>query len=121
MPTENVRRLRVNRQLPCQLTHDELITAAKGVARATADLAAAETEMQAVKAEYKETVARLEARRGESARLVNEGVQVREVECEEIHDLTAKTVVVVRRDTGEQVENRAMSAQEREALPLESE
>jgi hypothetical protein len=100
--------------LPVQLTEDEL--RAKGRQQASAMI-----EYTALEGEKRELVAelgtRLKSKRKELDRLaveVRTGLESRPVECELVPIWGSHTVVTVRRDTGEQIDTRQMTAPERQ-------
>jgi len=100
--------------LPVQLTEDELRSKGQQQAAAMIEFSALESEKRDITADLG---ARLKAKRRELDRLaveVRTGVESRAVECHLVPVWASHTVVTMRRDTGEQVETRPMSAAERQ-------
>ena len=96
------------RKLPVQLTDDEIADSGRSVAKAVEQKAALQEEKKAQTADIK--------LQGEIIRTLSHviatGVEEREIEVEVRKDNDSKTVSVVREDTGEVVETRAMTPEE---------
>jgi hypothetical protein len=105
-------------ELACILTPEELLRAGEDMARATGDLEKAQADLDSYKAQHKDRVASLEARRNYAARLIREKQEHRKVPCDEIKDRKQGRLIVVRRDTGEKVMERPLTADEKSQLPL---
>lgn len=78
-------------------------------------------EFDGVKADFKSRLERCEAEQNRLSVLLNNGYELRDVECEVISDFKSGQISVVRLDTGEEVEVRPMTEEERQRdLPISS-
>jgi hypothetical protein len=94
------------------LTDDELLDRGKKLAQAVAETNQAERDKAAYNSQIK---SRLDIANGLTQKfrgIVAEGAEYRPVVCHRVYDYTARTVSVVRDDTGETVEYRPMEAHE---------
>lgn len=108
------------RNLKVELTPEEIAKRAIAMAGQHAELARVTLEEAEIKKQYKATLARIEAEITEQVVAVNSGFVYREVECEDIEDWDGKRIVSVRRDTGEEIDQRPMTEKERQLeLPLD--
>lgn len=107
------------RTLPVTLTTDELLARGDGLARAHRAVRDEQAKQKAVKEEMKQRLEDLEGEVGKLARIVRDKAEDRDVECRIVHDYLANAVQVVREDTGEVIEARAMTDRERQiGLPM---
>lgn len=104
------------RKLPVKLTEHETAERGKAMAVLLQRAADVETRKKDVTAELNESIASAYEQAAEHAKVVNAGQEDRDVEVELQHDFSANRVTVVRLDNGEVVEERAMTAHEREEL-----
>lgn len=109
------------RKLPVRLTDTELLAKSK-------ELAARITELEDVEATKKSAVAQcklksddLEAEIHDLAKILRTGREDREVEVKELRNDQARTIEVIRIDTGEIVESRPMTIHELQKPLFESE
>lgn len=112
---------RVVRNLPCRLTGDELLTRADELSVVVQETTAEEGRQTDVKAQMKARLTELDARKTRLAITIGRKEEYRDVEVELVADIQAQTTSIYRTDTGEVVETRPMSEQEKQAaLPLET-
>jgi hypothetical protein len=100
------------RSLKCILTEDEKQKISKNLARDTMALHNLELEKKSVMSSYKDKADKAQLAVNISARLINDGYDFREVDCEVVRDYGQKVVYYVRTDTGETVETREMTRSE---------
>jgi len=107
------------RNLPCALTQDELIAAGEQLAEVQEDIQNEDARAADVKASLKSTMTELESKRARLASTVRRREEYRDVAVELwLHE--DGMVHAVRRDTGEGLEVRPMTDQERQqSLKLE--
>ena len=99
--------------LRCDFSEDELKQFSKDLARSTAQLAQAEEEKKSAMAQFAERLTGAKALASSLARRINEGYEMRMVDCEvRLDSPTNGTATVVRKDTGEIVKERPMTAGE---------
>jgi hypothetical protein len=98
--------------LKCVLTDDEKLQYGIAQARANAEIATAEEELQAVKSQYKSRVDAATANRNDMAKRINNGYEFRQVECYERWDYGSNIITVERTDTWETVSRRTMTRDE---------
>jgi len=105
---------RTKRALRCNLKDEERLELGQRLAREQQNLAQTEDR----KAEVASTIkAEIEAHRATInalSRTLNNGYDYRDVDCDIILNFESNAVMLVRVDTGEVVESRAMSAEERQ-------
>lgn len=106
--------------LKCDFTAEELKEISSQLAREAANMAEAEENKKAATAQFAEKIASAKARVASLARQVNQGYEMRNVECRVLLDKPKRGLVqVVRADTGEIVKERPMSDSEKQgSLPL---
>lgn len=111
----------VTRSLPCRLTDSELLTKADELSVVVQEVSAEEDRQTDVKAQMKAKLTELDARKTRLAITIGRKEEYRDVRCEVQADAQAGTVTVIRMDTGEALETRPMTEDERQrALPLET-
>lgn len=109
----------VTRNLPCRLTEDELRQRGDALAEVVQELHAEEQRQADVKAQMKARVTELEAKQTRFAITISRKEEYRDIECDVFGDPERGVVELVRRDSGEVVETRPMTEDERQrALPL---
>ena len=105
---------KVTKCLPVKLTDEEVLKYGRDVARAHADRARIELELDSVKSDYKGKIAEQDGIIGKLSPRIHSGIESREVECEEVKDYTSGTVRVRRLDTDELIEERPMREDEKQ-------
>jgi DNA-directed RNA polymerase subunit RPC12/RpoP len=105
------------RQLRCVLTPDERYAKAEELAKAIQDLEAEERRQTEVKSQLKAEIGAIQALQSRLASIVASGCEYRDVVVQDLHDYVAVTVTTVRTDTGEQINVRTMTDDERQ-MPL---
>ena len=98
--------------LKCILTDDEIRRYGIAQARANAEIARAEEELQSVKSQYKSRIDAAAATRNDMAQRINNGYEFRQVECIERWDYGSNVITVLRTDTYETVSRRIMTRDE---------
>jgi hypothetical protein len=99
----------ITRTLPVTLTDAEMVAMARRLGDVQNEINAAEEAEKARKTEAKADLARLETERNGVAQIISSGRRSIDVECTLYFDYTAKRAVLVRNDTGDEIENRRMS------------
>lgn len=108
------------RNLPVLLTDEELLRRGKRIAAIEEDIGRVEYTLTSAKGQHKAEVTRLEGERAQLSRDIRNGYEHRSVEVEVRHDYRAATVVTSRTDTGEVIDTRTMTIEERQVeLELE--
>ena len=107
-----------DRQLRVPLTEKELLEAGQKLADALQTLVTLDNELQSFKEQIKGKVAEAEGKSSRFGSLVRQKYEYRPVTCEIARDYTAKMLTVVRTDTGEIVEERPMTRDELQTLPM---
>ena len=108
----NVKTRNTTESLKCILTDDEIRRYGIAQARANAEIATAEEELQSVKSQYKSRVDAATATRNDMAKRINNGYEFRQVDCVERWDYVSNDITVRRTDTYEVVSRRTMSRDE---------
>lgn len=108
----NVKTRNTTESLKCILTDDEIRRYGIAQARANAEIARAEEELQSVKSQYKSRIDAAAATRNDMAQRINNGYEFRQVECTERWDYGSNITTVMRTDTYETVSRRTMSRDE---------
>lgn len=103
----------------CPLTDAEIADAAQELVKARDEIAEKKKELADFKAEHKEEVSLIEARESQFAGMVRDKVAIRDLECEEVYDYQKEQYTATRKDTGEVVEDRAMTPAELSELPMD--
>jgi|WetSurMetagenome_2_1015567.scaffolds.fasta_scaffold27452_6 hypothetical protein len=107
------------KNLPVKLTQEELLQKSAELAGTVQDYATEESRQVDIKAQLKAKLTELDAKRTQLAIVVARREEYRDVRCEVVADPAALTAVIVRTDTGEIVEKRALTDKERQdTLPL---
>jgi len=100
--------------LKCLLTVEEHMKYARELAEELGRKQAAEEELAAVKAEYKGKIEASEAKIRGNQRLVKDGYEHRWVDCAVESNMRTCKVMVTRKDTGEIIEDRPMTPDEKQ-------
>ena len=102
------------RTLKCFLTRDEKEALANRQSQAIEELASQKEELDTIKAQYKAKITGLEGEVAGSARTINAGYQMKNVDCRVYRDFNRKVVMIFRQDTDpeEMVEERPMTTDE---------
>ena len=99
-------------QLPCRLTDAELMDRAIHLAELVQDIDAEEKRQADVKSELKARLQSLLSQQAAIANVVARREEIRAVQVERIYQYADKSVVDVRRDTGEVLSTRRMTEDE---------
>lgn len=102
------------RYLTCHLTHEEVSRASDELARHLDEKEAIESELTAIKSQFKAKIEQADANIGVKKRLVRDKKEMRPVDVEVVSDYTDCTVKVTRTDTGEIIEDRKMTGDEKQ-------
>lgn len=114
---ENTKRT-IMRDLPVQLTESELAAVAREIGRLNAERQGMEAQAKVASDQWKDRIRGVEARAADLATKAHEGQELRPTECVEEYDYRLGEVRVVRSDTGEKLETRPMTTEERQpSLP----
>jgi hypothetical protein len=118
-PTRIVLR-QTKRYLKVMLTEREILDSGRELAREQSQFAKVEIEKAAAAKGYGDELNECRGRIRRLTDAVNDGIIDRDVDCEEIAELENHRVVTVRKDTGEQIDDRAMTDAERQlSLPMD--
>ena len=111
---EEIEKRTFNRLLKVLFTPTEKIEISEQIANAIRNLKKAQDDLASVAAQFKSEIKRHEAEITSLAEKVNSGWEMRSVVCREIKDYNTGSVYVFRDDTEELIEERAMTAEERQ-------
>jgi len=111
---EKVVSRKITKSLPCKLKDDEVLKYGRDLARAHAELDRINNELDSIKADYKGKISEQDSLIGKLSVRVHSGVETREVECEELRNWTKARLSVIRKDTGEVIEDRPMREDEKQ-------
>lgn len=112
--TEERKEVEITMELQVPLTSEEMSAAGKRAAAHYADLDKVESEKKSSNDIFKERIAATESHIRDEMLLINNGFEVRPVKCKRVYDFPANSVLTFRNDTGERIEERAMTGWERE-------
>lgn len=105
--------------LPCKLTEVEKVTRGRELTSRMEDRDQVQMLADEAKAEFKSQIQGHEAVIDQLKRIVLDGSERREIECMYHKDFENNTVLTIRTDTGEEVDSRRMTQEERqEMLPM---
>lgn len=105
--------------LPCKLTEVEKVTRGRELASRMEDREQVQMHAEEAKSEFKAQIQAHEAVIDQLKRIVLDGSERREIECMYHKDYENNTVLTIRTDTGEEVDSRRMTTEERqEMLPM---
>jgi len=111
----DVERIEVEiRSLKYEFNDTELQDLARKALEKTRDIDELEDEKKSVMSEYKNKIDRATAELNVKRRKYLDGFEVRQVECRVERDYDREVIRYVRIDTGEELEGRTMTAQERQ-------
>lgn len=105
---------KVKRYLRCDFTEKELKGLADGMAQSVADQEIAKTGLKAVKSEFDSKIKIAQATITLTAGQIRTGFEMRNVECTVKKDFKKGRVIIQRDDTYETIEDRAMTAEEKQ-------
>lgn len=109
-----VQKRKDRRHLFCKLTEAELAEASDDLARYLDDAEALEAELATIKSQYKAKLEQCQGNIQARKRLVRDKREMRAIDVETTMDFTNCTLTVVRLDTGEVIENRALTGDEKQ-------
>lgn len=109
-----VERAFVTKKLAVRVSADVVERAAHEMARLYTDREALKSERRETMAEFKERMAAFDQRMGELANTVNNSTEQRDVKCRELLYVEENRIDVVRLDTGEVVDSRTATAEDRQ-------
>lgn len=105
---------RDRRFLMCALTDEELKQAADDLAMYLDDLQSLDSELATIKSQFKGRIEQCEANVNAKKRLVRDKKEMRPVEVEVESDYSACMIRVTRLDTGDVIESRPMTGDEKQ-------
>ena len=106
--------------LKVPLTNEQRTEMSDQIAQAVEEVAEGQNELKFVSTEIKARIQSSEAKLRELANKIRAGYEMKPVDCVQTMDYSNGSVIVHRRDTGERVSERAMTAEERQPeLPIE--
>lgn len=114
-----MRTVTVTRTLPVKLDSFEIDELATRMAQAWREAREKEDELKEHKNKVKAEIGELYAEHDHLAAVVRERQEDREVECLDQYDYVLGMIITVRKDTGEKVDERRMSEEERQTNLLE--
>ena len=108
------------RLLKCELTGQERNELNKKLSRLIVEIGQIEVEQSAIKSQFKARLDTAKAASTEAAGTLENGFMFKDVEIEKRKDFKRSMVYVIRKDTGEEIENRKMTAAEKQMeLPID--
>jgi hypothetical protein len=108
--------------LKCELTTEEVASAANDLAKLLDDKQAIEAGLASVKADFKAKLEKCDADIKVKQRLVRDKSEYRNIECDVEYNYSTTTVKIIRKDTKETVEERSMDYSEKQMeLPFDDE
>lgn len=105
---------KVTRVLPVKLSDKEIQAAGEKLAELELDLQRAKEEAAGIAAQFRERKKALAENIAKTSRVVDEGQEDRPIVCEMVPDYRRNVMEVVRTDTDEVVEDRALTVDERQ-------
>ena len=105
---------KMKRQLPCALTDTDRVRLGNELAEALGTEEELAAELAAFKTEHKSRLLPVQAKVARLSNCLRDGTEQREVECLVVRDLKAGSVKIIRTDTEELVDERAMTDAERQ-------
>lgn len=116
---EEIEERRFNRILKVAFTEAEKVDMVGAAGSAYRDLKKAQDDLATVKAQFQSKIKEHEAEISSLFERINTGWEMQSVACREVKDFATGSVIVFRDDTEEMIEERAMTAEERQpALPF---
>ena len=108
------------RFLKCQLTKEELLQAGEDLATELDNLGQLGTEIESIKKSLKSKEAELDAKIHAKQIIVRNKYEYRQVDCDNILDYEVLECYVIRSDTGEEINRRKMTEDEKQTtLPFD--
>lgn len=114
-----VKKFPCTKQLKCKLTNEELLTAGEALSNSLAEIAALEDEMKSLQQSFKARITEKTAQAEQLRLKIQNKHEYRKVDCEEVFDLNAGTVVLIRLDSGDEEESRKMTYEEKQGKLFE--
>ena len=105
----------INKELPVQLTQEELMEKAKELAKLQQDKASAEEQAKSAAATYKDRIASAQSNISILSRDICNGYEYRQVPCQWEFDWSAGKKRLVRNDTGETIKTEMITQDDRQA------
>ena len=102
------------RELPCELTATDLLRAGDAMAKCELAIEGLEENRKLANERAKKRVQTQVDRRNELAHMIATGTEVRDVRCVWIEDFAHNVHRLIRQDTGDEVDTRAMTAADRQ-------
>jgi len=104
----------VTKELPVQLTQEELMEKAKELAKLQQDKASAEEQAKSAAATFKDRIASAQSSISMLSRDICNGYEYREVKCQYEFDWSAGKKRLVRTDTGETIKTEPITQNDRQ-------
>ena len=98
--------------LDCRLTDDELLSRGEYLSTLVQEKESLELQKKEVATDYKTRIDDKTSRANEIAKIIKQGFEERAVEVTEQSDYTARTIAIIRIDTGEVVNTRSMAIED---------
>jgi len=111
---EEMQERKFNRLLKVLFTPPEKIEMSEQIASAIRDLKKSQDDLATVKAQFQSKIKEHEAEIANLCERINSGWEMRSIGCREVKDYTNFSVYVFRDDTEEMIEERPMTANERQ-------
>lgn len=100
--------------LPCKLTQEEIVACSKEQSQNIQTVVEIKNQLKAIQSEMGGRVKQLEAGIGVLANRIKNGEEMRSVDVEVQANYTDCTITVVRLDTGQPIESRNMTGEEKQ-------
>jgi len=111
---KTIKKFTNTRTLKCKLSDEDLLKTGTDLARSLDEIAELEDELESIKASFKGKLTALEAKATSLKNIVRDKCDYRKVDCEQVYDNALGFVTETRLDTGEIIEQRKMTAEERQ-------
>lgn len=112
---------KVSEKLPCQLTDEERLNFGDMMATASQDVDAAESTKKSAVKQLNYEIQEAKTERDRLARIVNSRTEYRDVTVSVRYDYESGKVIKTRTDTGEIIEDRWMTDEEKQTSMLDDE
>lgn len=109
-----IRKRQITKNLKCELTENEKASYAAEMAEAELKAQELESEKASIDKRLGNDIKYHVGISRQKAKLIKDGFEFREVACEELHNFERGIITVNRLDSAEEVEERAMTADERQ-------
>ena len=109
-----IHRKEITKLLRVELTAEEVYEAAARMASAVLSLRETERSKKESLAGYKERIDSARADMAINAELIDKGTREEEIACEQVFDYKLSKMAIFRLDTGDQVEERELTEEERQ-------